>query len=66
MRVFTGQSAHITAAGLAKVDTLIGNGIDRVDHIRRCLFSDHCELFGRATGALLEDGFERRALQRAE
>ncbi|MEZ8016474.1 MAG: hypothetical protein QMB38_13865 [Ascidiaceihabitans sp.] len=29
MRVFTGRSAHITAAGLAKVDTLIGNGIDQ-------------------------------------
>ena len=29
MRVFTGRSAHITAAGLAKVDTLIGNDIDQ-------------------------------------
>jgi hypothetical protein len=29
MRVFAGQSAHIAAAGLAKVDTLIGNGIDQ-------------------------------------
>jgi hypothetical protein len=29
MRVFAGQPAHITPAGLAKVNTLIGNGIDQ-------------------------------------
>ena len=29
MRVFAGQPAHITTAGLAKVDTLIGNGTDQ-------------------------------------
>ena len=29
MRAFAGQPAHITTAGLAKLDTLIGNGTDQ-------------------------------------